>query len=164
MFISLARAFITDGFSLDIDREFDLSSVEYPVGSFPFKKPVRVSGRLYNKADILHFDVNTTYTVSTFCDRCFAPIELVRTFNKQIVLVREKAGSDNDEIIEAADERFDLLTFVTENIILDMPSKFLCDEQCKGLCSFCGKNLNFETCDCKHVSSPFEVLKQFLDE
>lgn len=37
---------------------------------------------------------------------------------------------------------------VTENIILALPIKTLCSEACKGICLFCGKNLNKENCTC----------------
>ena len=38
--------------------------------------------------------------------------------------------------------------------ILDMDTKFLCSEDCKGLCSGCGANLNREACRCKKAVDP----------
>lgn len=37
---------------------------------------------------------------------------------------------------------------VRENIIMNLPIKPLCREDCKGLCPICGKNLNREKCNC----------------
>lgn len=37
---------------------------------------------------------------------------------------------------------------VRENIIINLPIKPLCREDCKGLCPICGKNLNREKCNC----------------
>ncbi len=38
---------------------------------------------------------------------------------------------------------------VRDEIILDHPIRILCRPDCRGLCLFCGVNLNTETCDCK---------------
>ena len=47
--------------------------------------------------------------------------------------------------------------------IMDMDSRFLCREDCKGLCSRCGANLNDGECDCKPERDPrLAVLEQLL--
>jgi uncharacterized protein len=38
---------------------------------------------------------------------------------------------------------------IREEILLDWPMKPLCKDDCKGICPGCGKNLNFEQCQCK---------------
>ena len=49
--------------------------------------------------------------------------------------------------------------------ILDMETKFLCREDCKGLCPTCGKNLNLGPCGCRKSLDPrFAVLEQLLDK
>ena len=46
-----------------------------------------------------------------------------------------------------------------------LPSKFLCDDDCKGLCPKCGANLNEGPCECKKDIDPrFEALLSLLDE
>ena len=40
-----------------------------------------------------------------------------------------------------------------EQVLLAVPLKAICREDCKGLCPHCGKNLNLETCSC---SEPVE--------
>lgn len=42
----------------------------------------------------------------------------------------------------------DVSKSVRENIIMNLPIKPLCREDCKGLCPICGKNLNREKCNC----------------
>ncbi len=53
--------------------------------------------------------------------------------------------------------------FFREQILLQLPMKQLCSEQCKGLCPGCGANLNIEQCRCdkKQDDSPFALLKRF---
>jgi uncharacterized protein len=39
---------------------------------------------------------------------------------------------------------------VYDEVLTEWPLKVLCKEDCKGICSQCGANLNHETCSCKH--------------
>ena len=54
----------------------------------------------------------------------------------------------------------DLEAIIREQIILMVPLKPLCREDCRGLCPNCGANLNLESCDCKtdKSDSPFAQL------
>jgi uncharacterized protein len=38
-----------------------------------------------------------------------------------------------------------------EQVLLAVPLKAICREDCKGLCPQCGKNLNLETCSCDNA-------------
>ncbi len=49
--------------------------------------------------------------------------------------------------------------------ILNMDQKFLCSEDCKGLCERCGRNLNDGPCGCgKQLDPRMAVLSQLLDD
>lgn len=56
--------------------------------------------------------------------------------------------------------------FFGEVIALTMPLQPLCDENCKGICSHCGGNLNVTECDCvdAQIESPFAILAKLKDE
>jgi len=43
----------------------------------------------------------------------------------------------------------DLTPQIREDIILELPQKALCENECKGLCPVCGKNLNEGACRCE---------------
>ena len=42
----------------------------------------------------------------------------------------------------------DLSEDVRQTVLLSVPLKLLCTENCKGLCPLCGRNLNSGTCTC----------------
>ena len=73
--------------------------------------------------------------------------------------VRE-AIDDSDVLVLVDSDFFETDGLVAEAVMLDMPSKLLCSEGCKGLCPVCGQNLNVKKCDCKKRQSPFDILKQ----
>jgi uncharacterized protein len=65
---------------------------------------------------------------------------------------------DGDEI--------ELAPLLCEEVYLDIPTRPLCAEECKGLCDVCGKNRNVEECGCSKASATVleEKLKTFLKQ
>ena len=49
----------------------------------------------------------------------------------------------------------DVDKLISDEIVVALPTKVLCREDCRGLCSVCGQNLNHGTCDCdRHTGDP----------
>lgn len=63
-------------------------------------------------------------------------------------------------------EELDLQELLKEQILLNTQMKPLCEEQCKGICPKCGKDLNTGQCDCsqREIDPRLEVLKIFLEK
>ena len=80
-------------------------------------------------------------------------------------LIQTLADEENDDYIETPDFVLDLDETVISDVLLSLPQKNLCKEDCKGLCSQCGHNLNEGECDCdkKQVDPRLEILKQLMD-
>lgn len=69
---------------------------------------------------------------------------------------------DDDQVTFYHSNVINLSEILEEQILLSIPIRFLCHEDCKGLCPQCGHNLNHETCPCQPVRpSPFVPLKSF---
>ena len=47
------------------------------------------------------------------------------------------------------DQRLDLSSLISEQVVLEIPMKPVCHEECRGLCDQCGADLNEGDCDCK---------------
>ena len=60
--------------------------------------------------------------------------------------------------------RLNLDELVHADVVLEFPSKFLCKDDCKGICQKCGINLNHEQCCCtdKPIDPRLAVLKDLL--
>ncbi len=63
----------------------------------------------------------------------------------------DDAGLDTDDY---PSEGLDLRPILAEQVLLDLPMKPLCGDDCLGLCAQCGKNLNQEQCDCEAPVDP----------
>ncbi len=97
--------------------------------------------------------------VELLCDRCLAPrrAPLEVEFDTRFIPQEKAAGeSDNVELLTedlglAAYEgdAVDLDDLVREQILLALPLRNLCGEDCKGLCQNCGADLNAGECSCE---------------
>ena len=74
----------------------------------------------------------------TICARCLEPIE--RTWNEKYYL---------DVPVTRSTEYIDLEENIRQEILLNLPTRLLCKEDCQGLCPDCGANFNKEKCRCK---------------
>ena len=72
------------------------------------------------------------------CSRCLRAFELPIEVS-QFVFHQELQGEDF----------VDLTANMREDIILELPQRALCVEDCQGLCPHCGKDLNKGPCRCK---------------
>ncbi len=100
-----------------------------------------------------------TLPVETFLDIELAPKALMPSASEL-----ELTGEDLDIYYYEGDE-IDLDPFVYEELMLSIPIKPVCKEDCKGLCETCGGNRNYEECRCSGVSHTLlgEKLKSFLN-
>jgi uncharacterized protein len=130
-----------------------------------FAEPIIVTGYVKNMAGYMVLSADVKVCYSTMCARCLEPVSNVLeiSFEKDIASSGE-VSSENDDYIMIEDKKLDLLPTVEEEIMLEMPSRTLCKEDCLGLCHKCGKNLNEGDCDCgkKEVDPRLAILKTLL--
>ena len=163
MILDLEPIFNTEGMVKQFDYELDLSEQELN-GSKPFASPVKISGHAGNYTGIVELHATADFTLETACDRCAKPISLPLATKIFHTLVTSLNDETNDELMLVNELRYDLDPLITEDIFLDLPSKLLCSEDCKGVCPRCGKDLNQGSCSCeKEVDPRLAALKQLLD-
>jgi len=73
---------------------------------------------------------------------------------------------DGEEIFPLDDHhQLDLTEAVRQNVLLTLPMVRLCKEDCQGLCSQCGKDLNLGPCDCKPEGDDrLNILEKLLQD
>lgn len=91
------------------------------------------------------------------CCRCgeLCDTELDVAFDLRYVSEALNTGTNDVEIDDEdltvafyRDDQIDLRQLMAEQFYLGLPMKPLCQEGCRGLCAACGKNLNFNDCEC----------------
>ena len=78
-------------------------------------------------------------TVECSCARCLEWFE-IDLVEPDFIISRELA--ECDAVVDLTDE-------MREAIVLALPTYPVCDEECKGLCPYCGINRNLESCSCE---------------
>jgi uncharacterized protein len=118
-----------------------------------------VEGSASRKGEQVRLRGTIRTEVELLCDRCVKPeraplaVEFDTSFIPQEV---EAVKQENVELLpedlglSAYDgEAVDLDELVREQILLALPLRHLCREDCKGLCQKCGADLNAGDCSCE---------------
>ena len=120
-----------------------------------------------SKTEIVSLSAKIVVEYSADCDRCGNPTVKNYEFQIDKVLVTSLSNEEeNDDMLVLPDMRLDLGEFVLTEVVLNIPTKHLCREDCKGICQNCGKNLNEGECGCtkKAVDPRLSILQQLLDD
>lgn len=99
--------------------------------------------------------------LSLNCDLCLDNFTVALDIKLDEIFVSDTIPADNDkEYWSFSDKIIDLKPAVVANILLNMPMRAVCSDNCKGLCPKCGHNLNKGDCGCDRAySNPaFEKL------
>lgn len=106
--------------------------------------------------------------INMICDRCAEPFTMPITDQYRLLFTSDPdMQNDQDESVLLIPESFDEVDLsepLHETLVLALPFKRLCQEECKGLCDHCGQNLNEKTCHCKtgHIDPRWNKLKTLL--
>lgn len=164
MLLNVKPILHTPGKRLDFQFELDLSDMEFS-GRYPISRPVEVSGEVRNTAGILELTLSARTTLDAVCDRCGKEFTQEKDVPFACMLAEELQNEDNDEIVLLEDGMVDVGDLARTAFILDMDTKTLCSEDCKGLCPRCGADLNLGPCSCKKETDPrLAVLAKLLEK
>jgi uncharacterized protein len=137
----------------EADLDFDASEIRVPskiiveLRAERLAAEVRIRGRFIVEVEVP-------------CSRCLEPVlfPIAAEFdqfyesNAEHPLQGEIALQEKDtEIGFFSGDFIDVNDIVREQILLALPMKPICREDCKGLCPYCGKNRNLDSCNCESV-------------
>ncbi len=165
MIIDLREVFSQVGKSVGVEFAVDMSDFEYN-GCVAVSEPVKAVGRVYNRAGVVMLEYSADYTFSAPCDRCADTVTRLVHKSFSHTVVTELCDEEYEELdyLVAPNMSLDLSEVARDDLLLNMPTKFLCKEDCKGICPNCGKSLNSEECVCERECDPrLAKLKELLD-
>jgi uncharacterized protein len=118
-----------------------------------------VEGSATRKGEQVRLRGTIRTEVELLCDRCLAPerAPLEVEFDTSFIPQEVEAGREENVELLTEDlglaayegDAVDLDELVREQILLALPSRHLCREDCKGLCQKCGADLNRNQCSCE---------------
>jgi len=101
---------------------------------------------------------NCATKLELVCSRCLEPVPFeVNVKFDQIFRPLDGSGRAGEHSISEGETEIDFYSgdgieledALKEQVLLNLPSKPLCREECRGLCVHCGSNLNVKACGCK---------------
>lgn len=112
---------------------------------------------------------NVESEVKLFCDRCLAEYYETISVNFALSFIfgeQKEIDDENLYFISLNEDKIDISPDIRDYLILGLPSKKLCSEECKGICPECGINFNEKDCNCtKEVINPvWEKLQKLKNK
>ena len=123
-------------------------------------------GIITNHSGLILLEGKVSPDLRVTCARCGKEFDYSVVIPLSAKITDKLANEDEDEFILMEDFAIDIDEIVRSALILELPSRFLCDEDCKGLCPKCGKNLNEGSCSCdmNDRDPRWDVLKDYFSE
>ena len=142
----------------------DLGFDENEEQSFLFPATINADVEVQKLTDRYFVKVNLSTLAHFTCDRCLEEFDQNLTNSFQLYYVKQverTTESDDYKILKENAEEIDLTENVMENLILAIPMKHICKQDCAGLCPDCGTNLNIKKCLCRQerIDPRWEKLK-----
>jgi uncharacterized metal-binding protein YceD (DUF177 family) len=122
-----------------IEEEIDAEDLDIDIGIMHFPEAIRVKAEAWKSGHDLTVQAHIEGERNFTCSLCLE--EFNNVFEKDITLHYDIKGLDS--VVLDPDIR--------DEIILDHPIRVLCRPDCRGLCAFCGTNLNEGPCDCENA-------------
>jgi len=147
MILRLERLFSNPGAATPIEETF---MPEWPeLAPFSLETPIVLSGRVENRAGVVTASLSATCSLSAPCDRCLEPVSIPVSLQVEQPLVRSLSEEeDEDRFLVLPNACLDTQEFIRCELMLDLPTRVLCKEDCLGLCPTCGGNRNQKACSC----------------
>ena len=146
MTVDLKRYFLHDTPWEESTVTLDLSDV-LENGTPIFPEAAEAAVRIRGFAGSAALLAQVSYVLRKPCDE-MTERRYRGEFTHTVVQSMNGGEPDGDEYVLAPDGKVELDELLREDVLLDLPGKFLCREDCKGLCPRCGKNLNQGDCGC----------------
>ncbi len=158
--------------NVDLSGVFTISD-DYGLSNNEVK--TELIGSISKVSDKFVLEATLSAEIERCCDLCLEPLkftfkcDLKETFvdlsSRGTSNISSENSIDNDfedDVWPVISKMIDLKPVVLSAFYLNLPSKTVCNEQCKGLCSICGHNLNFGECGCEAYDPRKEKIYEGL--
>jgi uncharacterized protein len=132
-----------------------------------FEGPIEVHARLDKSLRQIFLQVTAQAVGAYICDRCLEGFHKHIDTAYSLVYIQDDRSTvdvhEEEVQILSADTNFiDLDEDVRQYLLLAVPQKLLCKEECLGLCPVCGINKNNARCTCeiKTTDTRWDALKK----
>lgn len=149
MNVQLRQLFDIVGECVDIDYSIGADELK-EISAYSFASPVTVKGKIQNRAGVVRLTYESRAELALECDRCLKKFVREYCYSFEHILVGSLNGDEDDEYVVCPNNMLDLDGLAVSDLLLQLPTKILCKDDCKGLCFTCGHDLNEGECSCNN--------------
>ena len=153
MQIHLSDVTDSEGKHIQLQPELELDKISFQMGDYPILEKTPVELEITNTGNkVLELKGIGSVTVGIPCDRCLEQVAVKIPYEIEQKLDMKKSDTervqdlDENDYLTGMDLDVDRLVYL--EVLMSWPLKVLCRDDCKGICSQCGKNLNDGPCGC----------------
>lgn len=160
-----------NGLDLDCTIEPTAFAVEGNSDRVQILETARFAGKVARSGTDVYLTGTVTGLVELGCSRCLQMFAFPLQSRVEVHYIRRPDPLAEEVELEREDleqciyqgEEIDVAPEIRDHLLLSIPLKPLCKEDCSGLCSRCGANLNLERCECavEEENHRLDVLKQW---
>ena len=129
---------------------------------------VKISGEISQKNGLPAIDYAIQAGFSALCARCLKETKQVLEAEGEKYIAdkseEDEKDSGGDFYVTEIDGIIETDDFIAEFLGVEKPYRYLCSEDCSGLCPKCGNDLNGGACSCpqKEKNPAFDILDKFF--
>lgn len=165
MKLELIDIFSSSGAATDFEGNMNFESDSLSGMDVSFEGPVHIKGRAENIGGQVEISARVTAKIVTNCARCMKEIfkDVDFEFSERIA-GKGAELTEGDDVILIDGSEVDVADLALNNFITVSPMKYLCKEDCKGLCPHCGADKNQTDCGCDDEATDprFDVLNNLF--
>ena len=167
MRVDLSPVIKVTGAEIKLCGTVGFNDAEFLGENYIFTAPLSVNGRVYNNGQSLALEAEVSGKMITHCARCLKELETDVAFSVSELLSQREDDSDTDDDIILFDGyEIELDDIIADHFLMNVSGRYLCYDDCKGLCTHCGQNLNEGDCDCEkeYIDPRWQALADILNE
>ena len=163
MKVNVSSILCSDGLSQNITEILDISADDFDNKDIVDNEPVKLDGVITNMGDYLLLSGEIDTSLKLVCSRCleYFDFQLKTRIEEKF---SNKTDINQDDFYFFEGDIIDFKEMVIQDILLSLPMKLICKEDCAGLCPQCGKNKNLYNCNCsgENLDPRLSVLNELL--
>jgi len=166
MLLNILKAKMEPGKSIEFQTQVQIDNDLVSSKNYQILTPAKVEGTYCYGDDKLDLDATVSFDILANCDNCGEEINKVISFKLEETFIENSASHSEEDYLILNQTCIELDKPIEDALLLNMPSRLLCKDDCKGLCTICGKNKNHSSCSCQvlkeemeNLENPFEILK-----
>lgn len=133
-----------------LDNDINVQDTKFMGELFAFREPLHIKGTITNNTKSLELHARVTGVAKTHCARCTKELEVPVDFEVSEVIMQDNGHIADEDVIVISGEEIDIYDIILNSFLMNVPGKYLCREDCRGLCIKCGADLNLGDCGCEN--------------